>query len=937
MWNHNPLEMTPSEAYKALVKGFNVLECIDPHVPSELFLNGEKAFPVLVSPKGQVLIAASQYGKGRVVVISHEGYLKSPSFAPFLQNVVKWLKPSQDALIGIHESFDWLLKTLTGYENRVQSSTEFSGSFGVYCMNAYDDRQSRDIILSLKQGAGLLIGGQAWSWSQVHGFGNVMAAFPGNSVTRVAGIHFTGIIGETGIFPLTTEMPINPVFVQHGKDLANDLKVLLKDVSELCLEHSGIPSLLLLHGATAFPVGLQETLHTFLAASHYGNGRVVVAAHERQLDSPKMKRFILNAIEWLAAGRQGKIGVGRSLKGLQTILLQENIACELSDLKTDYPVYCCNATNGEVEKILEFVAEGGGLLVGGQAWWWARENPGHDEISEFPGNKMINPFGISILGSHMKAATYKTLSAEEAGQHYHFRKALCLLLQQIGSGKDFQEPLIAWLKKLGSDCLAILRTAEVHSQVFSPIHQTILKLLQETGIPEVSRRHPIKGSSKEAFLLRLAAGLHYMTAYFDTSIKKLIKTSQDLPVSSSETIQIDGTSKGSDAWRSTGLYLAPGNPATIEFPDDALSAGLQVQVGCHSDDLKDVGYLKRPPLAIERYSVNKKVLSVFSVWGGLVYIIVPQGRQLGQVSLTIQGAVLAPFYKRGETSNASWKDTIRHYPAPWAELATDNIILTVPADKVRSLDNPEELLCLWDRMMKAVTELSAIPFPFARPERIVADVQLASSYMHSGYPIMGVLESVNNLVDTNKIQSKGIWSAVHELGHNQQRGSWQIMPHTFEAVCNVWAVYVHEKVLSISRSKAHPELDDKARRKRIVHYLENGSDLQNWQLWTCLETYLQLQEGFGWEAFIHIFSAYQKLSQVKNENTYKMNLWADMFSKEVKKNLVPFFKLWGWPIEDEITSNLSSFPGWDEDPMKKHALDLATMKSQASVLGVGLD
>lgn len=63
---------------------------------------------------------------------------------------------------------------------------------------------------------------------------------------------------------------------------------------------------------------------------------------------------------------------------------------------------------------------------------------------------------------------------------------------------------------------------------------------------------------------------------------------------------------------------------------------------------------------------------------------------------------------------------------PWAELITENIILTVPSDAIRSLQDPEALLSQWDAIMNAIAELAAIPKKFLRPERIVADVQISA-------------------------------------------------------------------------------------------------------------------------------------------------------------------------------------------------------------------
>lgn len=79
----------------------------------------------------------------------------------------------------------------------------------------------------------------------------------------------------------------------------------------------------------------------------------------------------------------------------------------------------------------------------------------------------------------------------------------------------------------------------------------------------------------------------------------------------------------------------------------------------------------------------------------------------------------------GETDISAWQSTIRQYPAPWAELATENIILTVPAAVAHHMDNPESLLSICNKMMNAIARLAAIPATFPRPERMVADVQIS--------------------------------------------------------------------------------------------------------------------------------------------------------------------------------------------------------------------
>ncbi|XP_065279674.1 TRPM8 channel-associated factor 2-like [Emys orbicularis] len=904
--------MDSSAAYDLLADSVQDWDLTGDSVPCELLLIGETAFPVLVNPQGQVLIAASQYGKGRMVVVSHESYLGSPKMARFLRNAVGWLSPSPGAVVGVQKRLSSLLSILSSSGTHVQPSEKFIASFGVYCMDAYDAAQGRELIQFVKRGGGLLIGGQAWHWASGHSTERVLFDFPGNHITSVAGVYFTDIYGETGIFSVSDKVPAIPLIAPHGLDFSRDLNLLLRGVSELDIVTDGVPSHLLVHGTLAFPLGLDDAYQCFLAATHYGQGRVVVATHEVLLSTPKLTDFILNAIQWLGAEKKGRIGINPNLKNLHDLLTQRQVVCEISELTDNLSIYCCQSySDNEAKKIHEFVAEGGGLLIGGQAWWWASQNKGQNVLAEYPGNKILNGFGISILGETMEAGKYPALRPEEQREHYHFRRALAQFQQHLDKKEELQPPVTGWLQKLSQDCAKVLQIPVKNGHVYTSLYHILYEMVQSNGIPLVSKELPVKGNSKEVVLL------HVATALCQTMSDCARLALCELPTVPSTTVEINCTNTGDAAWRSTGLYLPRGNTVTFVFPSAVTGVGLQVQIGCHSDDLSRAKELKRPPVVIRRCDVKDQKMSVSSLWGGLIYIIVPKGSQLGGVSITVKGAVQAPFFRLGKSSKSQWLTCIRHYPAPWAELATQNIILTVPADSIRPIDDPEPLLTLWERIMAAVAELAATPVTFPRPERIVADVQISAGWMHAGYPVMCHLDSVKELVNMKHMQMNGLWGSIHELGHNQQRAGWEFPPHTTEATCNLWSVYVHEKVLGISRDRANEELQLQHRNKRISDYLGKGAQLKDWNVWTALETYLQLQEAFGWEPFIQLFSEYQTMSNIPTDNPSKMNLWAEKFSRQVKKNLAPFFVAWGWPIKGEVSKKLASLPNWDKNPMKK--------------------
>uniref|UniRef100_A0A8C2MRC6 TRPM8 channel-associated factor 2 n=1 Tax=Cricetulus griseus TaxID=10029 RepID=A0A8C2MRC6_CRIGR len=909
---------TPDAAFEALMNGVTSWDLPKEPIPCELLLTGEATFPVMVNDKGQVLIAASSYGQGRLVVISHEGYLLHAGLAPFLLNAVRWLCPSPEAPIVVHSSLASLGNILSnsGLEALVQPQP--GETLGVYCTDAYNDTLTEKLVQFVKRGGGLLIGGQAWYWASQQGSDKVLSSFPGNQVTSVAGVYFTDVYGDVERFKVSKKVPKIPLYVRCWEELGHDQEQLLDGISELNIKTGGVPSQLLVHGSLAFPLGLDTSLGCFLAAARYGCGRVVLAAHEALLCAPKMEPFLFNAVRWLTRDQRGNIGVDKSLKNLHSLLLDHGLNCCLeSHLTSDMSVYCCGAySDQDAKKIQEFVAEGGGLLIGGQSWWWASQNTGNSALAGFPGNIILNTFGLSILPRTLSPGCFPVLPEEI--RNYHFRRALSkfqALMNHKGGNLEKKD-----LVRLGVEAAGFLQIPAHGVPAYMSLHRLLRKMLRQAGLPAVSKKNPVSSNSCEAAILHLATEL----AHSGTDCSQL---AQDLgcqicssnlhPSEHPITVEINATNSGnSDAWMSTGLYLLEGHSAEVSLSEVAASANLKVQIGCHTDDLSKARKLCRAPVVTYQCCMDRTQRSVSCLWGGLLYIVVPKGCQLGPVSVTIRKAVPAPYYKLGKTSLEEWKSCIQDNVGPWGELATDNIILTVPTESLKALEDPEPLLQFWDEMMQAIARLASQPFPFQRPERIVADVQISAGWMHSGYPIMCHLESVQELISLTAMKSEGLWGPIHELGHNQQRHGWEFPPHTTEATCNLWSVYVHETVLGIPRARAHPALKPEEREKRIKDHLQKGAPLCDWNVWTALETYLQLQEAFGWEPFIHLFAEYQTLCSIPKDNEIKMNIWMKLFSETVQKNLLPLFEAWGWPVQEEVAESLASLPCWQDHPLK---------------------
>lgn len=104
----------------------------------------------------------SKYGKGKTVIVSHEGILKDSRFSQFLRDDVERLRPSPGTLVEVHHHLDSLSQLLLRAGIRVQTRAELSIPLGVKCMDAFGGMQAKELICFVKEGGSLLSGYQAW-------------------------------------------------------------------------------------------------------------------------------------------------------------------------------------------------------------------------------------------------------------------------------------------------------------------------------------------------------------------------------------------------------------------------------------------------------------------------------------------------------------------------------------------------------------------------------------------------------------------------------------------------------------------------------------------------------------------------------------------------------------------------------------------------------
>ncbi|KAK9520529.1 hypothetical protein VZT92_020409 [Zoarces viviparus] len=906
------------QSYYSLTRGIKELDIQGPFVPSELLLTGDHAFPLAMNSKGQVLMAASLYGRGRIVVLGHEGYLTT--FPALVENALTWLRGdgSDNLSVGVHKDIKGVADNLSkcSFQATVVGAFSENREVGVYVTDAYSiGADVKDLVAFLKAGGGVLIGGQAWSWAQQHPKENANLHFPGNKVSAVAGIYFTVHRGEVEILPVHPQIPSSWMALRVGKDFADDLEVLLRGVSRFDISKVICASEALVHGPLAFPIGTTEDGRVFLAGTYYGKGRVIVVTHELFFFEKELASFWNNAISWLDQGRKGLVGV----KPKQHLLRESGLKYEETELRKDLSVFVCTAySDDRVEEIQDFVAEGGGLLIGGHAWHWAQTHPGQNTMTEHSGNKILNKMGLSVLPATISESSFKVhVPTEGKNDTEHFLSLLRLFAGHVAQGEKLEEEhLKEHLRKLGVDCTNYLRMMAHDSCSYTNV-LSILTGILKSNMPQVSEKNPVN-TPEDHLLLRLGRAVYNVSQDPDALLPFLIKPL--MPTVGHQRIMINANTAGEKTWISTGLYLFPGMKTEMIIPANMVNKSWMILIGCQTDYL-DAEELKRAPYVHEQFLVTSEKMQVWNLWGGLIYLLAPPNTKVEGEEVIVQMAVPAPYYKSGVTTAAHWS-FLRKSPSPWAELEFDNIILSVPSDVVRDLESLDEVEQLWNKIMRAIADLSAIPHRFPRKERIVADVQISHGFVHTGHPVMMNSSGAPQLVKTAVVGTKHMWGVMYGLGHSQLKSCWQFPPHTSECLGDLWSAYVHEVVLGINMEEAHPNLTFESRKSRTEEYVNGGKELSDWKGWVALETYVQLQYKFGWDAFKKVFAAYHEMTDFPSDNNGKMNLYAVTFSQTVGMDLSAFFKAWGWPIETATEEKLYNLDTWMDHPMVDYEMTL---------------
>lgn len=708
---------------------------------------------------------------------------------------------------------------------------------------------------------------------------------------------------------------------------ASHQQTLLNGVSAIAAP--GVPGCLVPMGDKAFAlvVGNRGPQDAVAVGCEWKSGRVVALGHGGYLSAETWKQadtqiFLMNAIQWTARSSKKPPRIGivqhedlqnhlRSLGQTVVALSGPQWPRQLGQIDVLIAATSHMAQPEQRKAVAQFITAGGGLITADTPWGWAQLNPKKTLVADHPGNLLLYPAGILFTGSYNGRTTASGFKAGTPPSAMHNATvALAALIEHHHQRSKLSQDDLTQAVHTLSGAISVLPLND----------RVILGRLRDHRVSQAdkmswpSTKKPIKAADG---LLRALVALdvremketpprdvkpHPAAEHFPGSVPSSAKAA-DKPLT------IDTAIPG---WHSTGLYARPGQAITVSLPANAVQQGLEVRIGCHNDSLWHLKSWQRMPEVCITAPLQQTQTLAANAMGGLVYIVVPERSKLGKVSMRVSGAVPAPLFVLGQTTNQEWIAEISQQPAPWAELAGKNLIITLPSKAIRELRNPEELMRKWDEVLDAQADLAQIPKERKRPERIVMDEQISAGYMHAGYPIMTHLDVQNNAVKLDLVAKGGeMWGFFHELGHNHQESDWTF-EGTGEVTVNLFTMYVMETVCGRT-DKGRAELITQ-RPQMIKKYMDRGAKFEDWKAdpFLALIMYIQLQEAFGWQPYKDVFAEYRQLPRQERPRTEeeKRNQWMVRFSRRVGKNLGPFFQKWGVPTSEAARKSIQDLPEW---------------------------
>lgn len=711
-------------------------------------------------------------------------------------------------------------------------------------------------------------------------------------------------------------------------------------------------------GRGAFAVSRDAQFRVMIGAALWGNGRVVAYPHPGYVsfsdhaDSNDTGQLYHNSILWVTqtTGLDAVILTSDS-KAYNWLVSQgytnATLRPDWENVLTGADLVIINMHNlsgFQSEALAAFIQSGGGLITG-QAGWIDQNYP---DPARANGNVFLHDAG---LGWSTSLGTVNPVMP--ATTEYGNATAALILAEEEWEGSVTATP--DELKESTSAFNSLIGVVPATNPFMTRLSEALLtRALTLNPTPAT----PVTGGFNMAALNWEAETLLNTPVAEITAHPTAAALYGAIPPGADRSAQTVTVDTGRNRWLSTGLYAFPGEPVTLVFPPELVGQGFSVRLNGHVDRLPTSSSAwKRVPYGISRsFPITTNTVTVAGAFGGAIYLDLGKGLplDLGTFDVEITGAIRAPYFVLGKTTDASWTAGIRDYPAPYAEMECEGVIMSVPSSWIRKLDNPTDLMNFWNEVVARQDWVAAHETLRTSPERINFDVQISVGYLHSGYPqqgpsdyeilyIQGVGQS--RVVNLKELKKEGSWGWFHELGHQMQLRPDESVrsyssAYTFagdiEVTCNIFANAALEHVvpsppLSGWGWSAHP--DEVMRRAITTVSDESAATFDEKDPYPF---YFQLADGFGWETYRSVMAVYfENFAQdtaANLTNQQKKDLWLQRWSEVSGYNMVPYMvDQWKLEVSQEAIDTVNAMTDGNGEPLP-HWMALGTTLPEIEVV-----
>lgn len=756
-------------------------------------------------------------------------------------------------------------------------------------------------------------------------------------------------------------------------DIATDYAAIIGTTAGTISDGYGSPGSIPVHGRASFPVLIDPNNVPALAAGRYGDGvsptaaRAVAAAHTAFFTTSgtnTTSQLFLNAVLWASQkSTPATITVGStnstirtffSTRGYQTKAITTSMSSGSNDL-SGCDVFIGNFHDGftaaAITKIQTFAANGGGVVVA--ATPWALSTQGLADAQA-----VLGPFGLSMSGSTTSVTTF-TVAASAYPIYHSALPALDMLNQE----KQGQITMTLAEKTIAAG--AVDRTLAVRPDEAS-VNAGLSTLSTSYGTIQVTAAQPLVKANKpvEALLARYQSGRFDAMTAAQLFAHPSASDWPGMPAAGStvtRTFTIDGNvpadvymNQGNLGRRiETRLYAAPGATITITIPGALTAAGLTAIIGHQTDVNFNLSQWNRFPKITRTVALTQTTTLTGNVFGGLVWIMVPPGVNLGTFDVTVSGALEAPCFQLGVDTDANWNAVLKTNPGAWGCIMTDNVsaygntpgeTVYVSRAQLQQVTKPTAVAQHWKNVIETADYYMGYAGFRKRGEAAMTDRDISAGGGHAGYPVVMAYGDSDTLV--NGILRSGDWGYYHETGHTFQDdfdSNYTIATNAEVDVNLVPALtltFLHDQTTWDYTSTYYGSSDRLSKRNAFMALPAAQ------QLWStaCSTTgstgaaydfYYNLSDAFGWELYHTALSRLMRYLQNPTAATdaelfalntgdtnFKRNRFYLLFCEAGGRNLDTYFQRYGLgvvgngaeitqAVKDQIAAK--GYPVWTDN------------------------